>query len=200
MLALNRSLLNREYTLINVLKALASIISMCNQPTVIPCWAHRFSSALTNFNCPAYNVSARTAKITPFFCCCSLMHVRNLLPSSGRSLEIRCMYKGWAIKSSPATATFNDVLCFRESLFSNGCTCYNMHINIKFIWRAVYPTIRTSGNTIIIKCSLKQTMAYPTLTFHIVTCYNFHILSCQHTMTLSNIIILMPYNISTQNV
>jgi hypothetical protein len=30
MLALNRSLLNREYTLINVLKALASIISMCN--------------------------------------------------------------------------------------------------------------------------------------------------------------------------
>jgi hypothetical protein len=30
MLALNRSLLNREYTLINVLKALASIICMCN--------------------------------------------------------------------------------------------------------------------------------------------------------------------------
>jgi hypothetical protein len=30
MLALNRSLLNREYSLINVLKALASIISMCN--------------------------------------------------------------------------------------------------------------------------------------------------------------------------
>jgi hypothetical protein len=29
-LALNRSLLNREYNLINVLKALASIISMCN--------------------------------------------------------------------------------------------------------------------------------------------------------------------------
>jgi hypothetical protein len=30
MLVLNRSLLNREYNLINVLKALASIISMCN--------------------------------------------------------------------------------------------------------------------------------------------------------------------------
>jgi hypothetical protein len=30
MLELNRSLLNREYILINVLKALASIISMCN--------------------------------------------------------------------------------------------------------------------------------------------------------------------------
>jgi hypothetical protein len=29
MLLLNRSLLNREYILINVLKALASIISMC---------------------------------------------------------------------------------------------------------------------------------------------------------------------------
>jgi hypothetical protein len=23
-----------------------------------------------------------------------------------------CMYKGWAIKSSPCTATFNDLLCF----------------------------------------------------------------------------------------
>jgi hypothetical protein len=30
MLVLNRSLLNREYTLINVLKVLASIISICN--------------------------------------------------------------------------------------------------------------------------------------------------------------------------
>jgi hypothetical protein len=30
MLVLNRSLLNREYILINVLKALASIISICN--------------------------------------------------------------------------------------------------------------------------------------------------------------------------
>jgi hypothetical protein len=30
MLAFNRSLLNKEYTLINVLKALASIICMCN--------------------------------------------------------------------------------------------------------------------------------------------------------------------------
>jgi hypothetical protein len=23
-----------------------------------------------------------------------------------------CMYKGWATKSSPCTATFNDLLCF----------------------------------------------------------------------------------------
>jgi hypothetical protein len=30
MLVVNRSLLNRKYILINVLKALASIISMCN--------------------------------------------------------------------------------------------------------------------------------------------------------------------------
>jgi hypothetical protein len=30
MLVLNRSLLNREYTLINLLKVLASIISTCN--------------------------------------------------------------------------------------------------------------------------------------------------------------------------
>jgi hypothetical protein len=30
MLVINRSLLNRKYILINVLKALASIISMCN--------------------------------------------------------------------------------------------------------------------------------------------------------------------------
>jgi hypothetical protein len=30
MLALNRLILNREYTLTNVLKALASIISICN--------------------------------------------------------------------------------------------------------------------------------------------------------------------------
>jgi hypothetical protein len=30
MLTLNRSLLNKEYILMNVLKALASIISMCN--------------------------------------------------------------------------------------------------------------------------------------------------------------------------
>jgi hypothetical protein len=32
MLALNRSLLNRDYALINFLKALVSIISICNLP------------------------------------------------------------------------------------------------------------------------------------------------------------------------
>jgi hypothetical protein len=35
MLALHRSLLNREYTLINVLKVLASIISMCNLHVIL---------------------------------------------------------------------------------------------------------------------------------------------------------------------
>jgi hypothetical protein len=35
MLAFNRSLLNGEYILMNVLKALASIISMCNRQGVV---------------------------------------------------------------------------------------------------------------------------------------------------------------------
>jgi hypothetical protein len=35
MLALNRSLLNGEYTLVNVLKALASIISICNLHVIL---------------------------------------------------------------------------------------------------------------------------------------------------------------------
>jgi hypothetical protein len=35
MLALSRSLLNREYNLMNVLKALASIISMCNLHVIL---------------------------------------------------------------------------------------------------------------------------------------------------------------------
>jgi hypothetical protein len=35
MLALNRSLLNREYILMNVVKALASIISMCNLHVIL---------------------------------------------------------------------------------------------------------------------------------------------------------------------
>jgi hypothetical protein len=35
MLALNRSLLNREYILMNVLKALASIICMCNLRVIL---------------------------------------------------------------------------------------------------------------------------------------------------------------------
>jgi hypothetical protein len=35
MLTLNRSLLNREYILMNVLKALASIISMCNLHVIL---------------------------------------------------------------------------------------------------------------------------------------------------------------------
>jgi hypothetical protein len=35
MLALNRSLLNREYIVMNVLKALASIICMCNLHVIL---------------------------------------------------------------------------------------------------------------------------------------------------------------------
>jgi hypothetical protein len=35
MLAINRSLLNREYNLMNVWKALASIISMCNLDVIL---------------------------------------------------------------------------------------------------------------------------------------------------------------------
>jgi hypothetical protein len=35
MLALNRSLLSREYILMNVLKALVSIISMCNLHVIL---------------------------------------------------------------------------------------------------------------------------------------------------------------------
>jgi hypothetical protein len=35
MLALKRSLLNREYIIMNVLKALASIISMCNLHVIL---------------------------------------------------------------------------------------------------------------------------------------------------------------------
>jgi hypothetical protein len=35
MLAFNRSLLNREYNLMNVLKALASIFSMCNLHVIL---------------------------------------------------------------------------------------------------------------------------------------------------------------------
>jgi hypothetical protein len=49
MLVLNRSLLNREYILINILKALASIISMCNlQVTFLSKIAPRYFTLFTN--------------------------------------------------------------------------------------------------------------------------------------------------------
>jgi hypothetical protein len=49
MLALNRSLLNRECTLMNVLKALASIISMCNlQVTFLSKTTPRYFALFTN--------------------------------------------------------------------------------------------------------------------------------------------------------
>jgi hypothetical protein len=49
MLVLNRSLLNREYILINVLKFLALIISMCNRHvTFLSKIASRYFALLTN--------------------------------------------------------------------------------------------------------------------------------------------------------
>jgi cellobiose-specific phosphotransferase system component IIC len=54
MLALNRSLLNREHILMNVLKALASIISMCN--------LHVIKVTLVR----SYKVPARTVRKTSF--------------------------------------------------------------------------------------------------------------------------------------
>jgi hypothetical protein len=55
MLALNRSLLNREYTLINVLKVLASIISMFNLHLI-------FLSKIA----PKYITLFRKGMISPF--------------------------------------------------------------------------------------------------------------------------------------
>jgi hypothetical protein len=60
MLMLNRSLLNREYVLINVLKALASIISMCSLHVI-------FLSKITPRYLaadPRYIASTRTAQRT----------------------------------------------------------------------------------------------------------------------------------------
>jgi hypothetical protein len=49
MLALNCLLLNKEYILINVLKALASIISMCNRHvTFLPKITPRYFMLFTN--------------------------------------------------------------------------------------------------------------------------------------------------------
>jgi hypothetical protein len=49
MLALNRSILNREYILMNVLKALASIISMCNlHVTLLSKITPRYFALFTN--------------------------------------------------------------------------------------------------------------------------------------------------------
>jgi hypothetical protein len=49
MLVLNRSLSNREYILINVLKALASIISMCNlHVTFLSKFTQRYFTLFTN--------------------------------------------------------------------------------------------------------------------------------------------------------
>jgi hypothetical protein len=48
MLALNRSLLNREYTLMNVLKALDSIVSMCNLHITLSKITPRYFALFTN--------------------------------------------------------------------------------------------------------------------------------------------------------
>jgi hypothetical protein len=34
----------------------------------------------------------------------------------GGQPAMACMYKGWAIKSNPCIATFNDLLCFGNSM------------------------------------------------------------------------------------
>jgi hypothetical protein len=47
--------------------------------------------SVITYACPAWELVADT-------CILKLQHL--------------CMYKGWAIKSSPCTATFNDLLCF----------------------------------------------------------------------------------------
>jgi hypothetical protein len=58
MLALNSSLLNREYILINVLKALASIISMCNLHVIfLSKITPRYLALFTNGILIPFNVS-----------------------------------------------------------------------------------------------------------------------------------------------
>jgi D-alanyl-lipoteichoic acid acyltransferase DltB (MBOAT superfamily) len=97
MLALNRSLLNREYTLIHVLKALASIISMCNLHVI-------FLSKITPrfyWQLALVTYSGHEPHRKQFFHCCitwrlrgprrehrfsitPLFRVTNLFPSKGR--------------------------------------------------------------------------------------------------------------------
>jgi hypothetical protein len=58
MLVLNRSLLNREYILINVLKALASIISRCNlHVTLLSKITLRYFTLFTNGISRPFNVT-----------------------------------------------------------------------------------------------------------------------------------------------
>jgi hypothetical protein len=57
MLALNRSLLNREYNLMNVLKALASIFFMCNHHVIVLSKiTPRYFTLFTNGMFRAFNV------------------------------------------------------------------------------------------------------------------------------------------------
>jgi hypothetical protein len=57
MLVLNRSLMNREYILINVLKALASIISICNlHVTFLSMITPRYFTLFTNGISRPFNV------------------------------------------------------------------------------------------------------------------------------------------------
>jgi hypothetical protein len=61
MLTLNRSLLNREYNLMNVPKALASIVSMCNIHVILLSKiTPRYFTLFTNFllhNLPSFRNS-----------------------------------------------------------------------------------------------------------------------------------------------
>jgi hypothetical protein len=91
MLTLNRSLLNKEYSLMNVLKALASIISMFNlQVTFLSKTTPIYFALFTNgifrpFNCqlllaPRYITSGQTSQKT------------RPLPSSGCPLLLRILW------------------------------------------------------------------------------------------------------------
>jgi hypothetical protein len=64
--------------------------SLTNSPAnySLPC------IALTLTNCPAYNISTRTPRKTPFLCRCSLVNVRNLFPSRGRCLQSHYLATG----------------------------------------------------------------------------------------------------------
>jgi hypothetical protein len=70
MLALNRSLLNRECILMNVLKALASIISMCNLHVILlskitPRYLTLFTNFKTHLNSTGLSVPHRKHITSP---------------------------------------------------------------------------------------------------------------------------------------
>jgi hypothetical protein len=52
----------------------SAVLWLTNSPinSSLPC---------TSLHCHSYNISAWTPQKAPFLCCCSLVHIRNLLPS-----------------------------------------------------------------------------------------------------------------------